>query len=307
MRLPRHLVLVVCGLLTTVGCAQWPKPYTPSEPNPHYFLYQDRVRIYYRDVGQGEPLVLIHGFGETSATWDRLVPELARRHRVVSIDLKGAGYSDKPADGRYRIADQAEIVRAFVKAQGLQRVTLIGHSMGGLIVLMAALQWQEDAHPPLDQLILVDSAGFPMRLPRLIATLRLPLIGPLIFYMANPDILARQILSKNYRDPTRVPDALVQAYAESMRSPGGRGALIEMTRQFIPKDVAALTSRYAALTAPTLLLHCARDPVIPVGQAEALRDALPNARLTVLPDCGHSPQEETPSAVLHAIEEFLGR
>jgi pimeloyl-ACP methyl ester carboxylesterase len=294
-------------LAVSAACAQLPKSSTPSEPNPHYFLYQDRIRIYYEDVGQGEPLVLLHGFGETSLTWSGVTPELARRHRVIAIDLKGAGYSDKPADGRYRLADQAAIVRALAEHLGFERVTLVGHSMGGLVALMAALQWQEAERNPLARLVLLDSAGLSTRLPRLISMLRLPVIGPLMLHLANPDLLARQVLGKNYLDPAQVPEALVQAYADAMRSPGARRAMIAMTRQLIPEDAATLATRYAALTVPVLLVHCVHDRVIPFSQAERLQRALPNARLAPLDGCGHSPQEETPATTVRAILSFLER
>ncbi|HXZ25061.1 MAG TPA: alpha/beta fold hydrolase, partial [Nitrospiria bacterium] len=140
MRRVASLVLV-CSM-ALIGCAQLPRAYTPSEPTPRYFLYQDRIRIYYTEAGQGDPLILLHGFGETHATWEKLIPGLAPRHRVISVDLKGAGYSDKPDDGRYHVADQAAIVEALADKMHLQGVTLVGHSLGGGVALMTALQWQ---------------------------------------------------------------------------------------------------------------------------------------------------------------------
>jgi pimeloyl-ACP methyl ester carboxylesterase len=303
----RCISLLCLSLLWLAGCAQLPRAYTPPELEPAYFLYDNKIRIYYQDTGRGEPLVLLHGFGETSLTWSFITPELARRHRVIAVDLKGAGYSDKPADGHYRLADQAAIVRALAKHLGLKRVTLVGHSMGGLVALMAALQWQEAERNPLARLVLLDSAGLSTRLPRLISMLRLVVIGPLMLHLANPDLLARQVLGKNYLDPAQVPEALVQAYADAMRSPGARRAMIAMTRQLIPEDAATLATRYAALTVPVLLVHCVHDRVIPFSQAERLQRALPNARLAPLDGCGHSPQEETPATTVRAILSFLER
>ncbi len=222
---------------------------------------------------------------------------------MVSIDLKGAGYSDKPADGRYRVADQAEIVTALIQMLKLDDVTLIGHSLGGGVVLMTALQSQGSRGPK--RLVLIDSAGISARPPQLIAMLRLPFFGPMFFYMANPDILARQILSKNYWDPTRVPDALVRAYADSMRSPGGRAALIMTARQVIPDDYAALIERYRTLELPVLVLWCRNDRILPFSDAGKFREALPHAEVLLLDRCGHSPQEEVPNAILQVIEQFL--
>jgi len=291
--------------MALIGCAQLPRAYTPSEPTPRYFLYQDRIRIYYTEAGQGDPLILLHGFGETHATWEKLMPALARRHRVVSVDLKGAGYSDKPDDGRYHVADQAAIVEALADKMHLQGVTLVGHSLGGGVALMTALQWQSSGDHRLQRLILIDSAGMSDRPPRVIAELRWPLFGPLMLYLANPTILVRQILSGNYDDPTLVEPRLVEAYARSLQSPGGRQALIMTARQVIPEHFPELIARYRTLDVPALIIWCREDRILPFSDAEKFGKTLPRATVRPLDRCGHSPQEEHPEETLRAMESFL--
>jgi len=193
-----------CLLIACTACAQLPRPYQPSGSTPTYFLYQGRVRIYYEDVGLGEPLILLHGFGETHETWGALAPELARHYRVISVDLKGAGFSDKPDDGRYRVADQAAIIEALADELRLSKVTLIGHSLGGGVALMTALLWQAQGGHRLKQLILIDSAGISHTPPRLISMLRWPFFGSLMLHLANPTILVRQVLAGNYDPSLRV-------------------------------------------------------------------------------------------------------
>jgi len=305
----RAIFLMLCGEMLLIGCAQLPRPYLPSEPNPRYFLYQNQLRIYYEDVGEGEPLVLLHGFGETHATWEKLIPGLARRHRVITVDLKGAGFSDKPDDGRYRVADQAAIIDALADHLRLKNVTLIGHSLGGGVALMTALLWvevgQERESPRLKRLILIDSAGISDKPPQLIELLRWPLFGPLMLHLANPTILVRQILEGNYVDPRLVSPALVEAYARSMQSPGARTALIMTARQIIPEHFAELVSRYRTLDAPALILWCREDRILPFSDADKFQKALPRSRVLPLDRCGHSPQEERPEATLEVIERFL--
>jgi pimeloyl-ACP methyl ester carboxylesterase len=287
----------------------------PSEPNPHYFLYQKHIRIYYEDLGPGEPLalnrahgevlILLHGFGETHETWAKLAPELARRYRVISVDLKGSGFSDKPDDGRYRIADQAAIVEALADELRLKRVTLIGHSLGGGVALMTALLWQTRGDHLLKRLVLIDSAGISDRPPRLISLLRWPLFGPLMLHLANPTILVRQILAGNYDDPRLVESRLVEAYARSMQSPGGRAALIMTARQVIPDNFAELIARYRTLDAPALILWCREDRILPFSDASKFREALPRAEVVLLDRCGHSPQEERPEETMQILKRFL--
>jgi pimeloyl-ACP methyl ester carboxylesterase len=296
-----------CLLLACAACAQLPRPYLPSGPNPTYFLYQGHIRIYYEDVGRGEPLILLHGFGETHETWAKLAPALARRYRVISIDLKGAGFSDKPDDGRYRVADQAAIIEELADELRLSKVTLIGHSLGGGVVLMTALQWQAQGRHRLKQLVLIDSAGISDKPPHLISLLRWPLFGPLMLHLANPTILVRQILAGNYDDPRLVEPRLVEAYARSLQSPGGREALIMTARQVIPDHFAELIARYRTLDVPVLILWCRHDRILPFSDAGKFRDALPRAEVYLLDRCGHSPQEERPGETLRVLEPFLSR
>jgi len=292
-------------MLACAACAQLPRPYLPSEPNPHYFLYQGHLRIYYEDIGRGEPLILLHGFGETHATWAKMAPELARHYRVISIDLKGMGFSDKPNDGRYRIADQAAIIDALADELRLKAVTLIGHSLGGGVTLMTALQWQAQGRHRLKRFVLIDSAGISDTPPHLISLLRWPFFGPLMLHLANPTILVRQILAGNYDDPRLVEPRLVEAYARSLQSPGGRAALIMTARQVIPKHFAELIARYRTLDVPVLILWCRDDRILPFSDAGKFRDALPRAEVFLLDRCGHSPQEERPEETLQVLERFL--
>lgn len=306
-------------MLSCAACAQLPRPYLPSEPNPHYFLYQNHIRIYYQDSGDGEPLVvnrprgesliLLHGFGETHATWAKVAPELARHYRVISVDLKGMGFSDKPDDGRYRVADQVAIIDALADELRLKAVTLIGHSLGGGVALMTALLWnelgQERESPRLKRLILIDSAGISDKPPHLISLLRWPFFGPLMLHLANPTVLVRQILAGNYDDPSVVEPRLVEAYARSMQSPGGRAALIMTARQVIPDHFAELIARYRTLDVPVLILWCRDDRILPFSDAGKFRDALPRSEVFLLDRCGHSPQEERPKETLQVLERFL--
>ena len=94
------------------------------------------VKINYYESGQGQPILLLHGFGASSYSWRFLGPSLAENHRVIMIDLKGYGLSDRPRDQKYSVSDQADIVADFIRQQDSQEMVLIGHSMGGMVALM---------------------------------------------------------------------------------------------------------------------------------------------------------------------------
>src|SRR3970040_1651540 len=93
------------------------------------------VKLFYQEEGKGPPLLLIHGFGASTYTWRYVAPELAQTHRVIAVDLKGFGQSDKPFDERYSVFDQAELLKQLIIDNKLRDLALVGHSYGGGVVL----------------------------------------------------------------------------------------------------------------------------------------------------------------------------
>ena len=112
------------------------------------------VKTRYWDEGQGSPLVLVHGFGDSVSTWSRVIGPLAEHHRVVALDVLGAGRTDKPKEAM-PFSRLARFVHDFMDALEIERANVLGQSMGGAIVLDLAIQWPEK----VDKLVLVDSAG----------------------------------------------------------------------------------------------------------------------------------------------------
>ncbi|HEU4475316.1 MAG TPA: alpha/beta fold hydrolase, partial [Methyloceanibacter sp.] len=84
------------------------------------------VRLFYQEQGSGRPLLLIHGFGASTFTWRHVAPGLARDHKVITVDLKGFGQSDKPFDSRYSVYDQAELLVQLIEDKDLRDLTLVG-------------------------------------------------------------------------------------------------------------------------------------------------------------------------------------
>lgn len=253
----------------------------------------------------GPPLILIHGFGAHSYTWRYWAPELARDHRIYLADLKGFGSAPKPRDEAYSPLDQAEILLRFLRGRELERVTLVGHSFGGTVALLLALRLLEKEPERLARMVLVAAAGYPQELPRYMRLASLPVVGELMLRLVPSRKLARAALRSSYRDPERITSSQVEAYAEPLRTPGGRHGAIRTARKVLAADPDAWTSRYPGIRVPTLLLWGDRDRIVPLETGRRLEQALPRARLAVVEECGHVPQEEKPRESLERVRTFL--
>lgn len=270
------------------------------------FDYRD-VKINYYEAGQGPPILLLHGFAASAYSWRYLIPALAARHRVITLELKGHGLSDKPPDGYYAVTDQAEIVAEFIRRQDLHGLVIMGHSMGGAVALMTYFQLREDTPARIKKLVLIDSAGYPQKLPKFIALAKVPGINFLLSKLLSPRFAATLVLVKCYYNRDKITDEQIDTYAYYGSLPGAPEAIRRTATQLVLKDkeMQALIAKYKTITVPVLVLWGKNDEVVPLEVGENFKRDIPNAELVVLPRCGHVPQEEEPLATQQAIMEFL--
>jgi pimeloyl-ACP methyl ester carboxylesterase len=256
-------------------------------------------------TGTGPPLVCLHGFAATRYTWRHLVEPLARRATVIRLDLKGFGDSPKPRDGAYALADHAAAVTAYLRAHDLRDVTLVGHSFGGIVARAVTLGLPDGDSDRIRALVLIGTPGPPQPLPDFIRALRTRGLGPLAFHALPARVLVRRVLARIYHDRRRIPPDVVTAYARILRTPGTGRALAQTAGHLDPAALDGLLQQSAAIRVPTLCVWGRHDRLGPLAAGECLARALPDARLVVIDDAGHGPQEETPVAVVAALAGFL--
>ena len=263
------------------------------------------LRLWLEERGRGEPILMLHGFGASSYTWRYIAPALARTHRVVSIDLKGSGRSDKPFDDNYGVLDQVALLKRLIDHRGLTDLTLVGHSFGGGVALALALDLNGTRPAVLKRLVLIDSIAYRQKLPIFIQLLRTPVVARIGMYAVLPEIESFQGLYAAYHDPRKITLDAVRAYALPLYEPGGRYALLKTAEEIIPSNLSALVARYHTIRQQTQLIWCAEDPVVPLWVGHKLARNLADAHLSVLRGCGHAPQEELPLQTLALIRKFL--
>ena len=267
----------------------------------------DAVKLAIQDSGKGKPIVLIHGLGASSFTWHKIAPELAKTNRVIAIDLKGFGQSDKPLDEHYSIFDQAKLVEDFLSRSGLRGVTLVGHSFGGGVALAVALNQMDAGNRQIEKLVLIDSVAYRQPLPFFFQVLRTPIIGELGMSLVPPEVQMTRALEIAYHRDEKVTAETVNHYASALHSEGGRHALFHTINSLDPDKAEEFAQRYRSLTTPALLLWCEHDKIVPLKFGKRLATDLPDARIEVIEECGHIPHEEQPEETLRAIQSFVAR
>lgn len=250
------------------------------------------------DVPQAAPVLMLHGFGSSLHTWDRWAESLATQHRVVRVDLPGNGLSLPDPAGDYSDARALELLLALLDQLGVERTSIVGHSMGGRIAWTLAARHPERVH----KLVLVAPDGFASPRFDYGKSVDVPATLTVMRY-----VLPRPVLKMNlqaaYARPDTLDEDLVSRYHDLIRAPGARAAMLERLRQTVLVRPEPLLGQ---IQAPTLLLWGELDRMIPITNAQDYLQALPGSRLVSLSDTGHVPQEETPQASLQPVQEFLG-
>lgn len=278
--------------------------YTPGER----FYYDKHDFINFRSDGDGQTtLIFLHGFSSSIHTWDDILPFIPRdKFRLVLLDLKGAGFSSKPAHSDYSISANAQIVREFIQQQSIRNYVFVGHSFGGAVALWATLEIKESLNKPIS-LILIDAAAYKTELPFFVEYLRIPVLNELLFRIVTAEFLVRHTLSHIYYDKNSITEERINRYAFFLKLDGATRALTQMAKQIVPQKSEHRTKQYSSIDIPALLIWGKQDPSIPLAVGQKLANELPNVRLEILDRCGHNPHEENARETAELIFSFLLR
>lgn len=263
----------------------------------------------FRVAGEGPAILLIHGIGDNSTTWSTVQSKLAQRFTVIAPDLLGHGKSDKPrAD--YSVAAYANGMRDLLSVLGIDRVTVVGHSLGGGVAMQFAYQFPQF----VDRLILVGAGGVTkdvnvaLRVASLplgseaLALLRLPLVLPALQIAGRVagSVLgttkAARDLSEMMRILADLPEPTASAaFARTLR------AVVDWRGQV----VTMLDRCYLTESVPVQLIWGSDDSVIPVSHARLAHAAMPGSQLEVFDRAGHFPFHDDPDRFVETVQRFI--
>jgi pimeloyl-ACP methyl ester carboxylesterase len=291
-------------MFPAVGVTTLPMPHVDGVE--HRYATVDGVRLHYAEAGEGEPLVLLHGWPQHWWAWRELLGPLSQRYRVIAPDIRGIGWSDAPRDD-YRFTRFADDLFGLLDALGIERTRLVGHDWGTGAGYMACL-----ARPGRIERFVASGAphiwsadGAPARL----------YARPWHLYVnASPlGELATKRLGvpgrclREWRHSGSFTPEEVEIYTSPLRRPGSARATRLRYRTFLVGELATFVRRRGEmrLRTPTLHLNGADDPLT-IGTPGSWRRYADDMRYETVADCGHFLAEEQPQEVLDRITEFLG-
>ena len=301
----RHTVVrwaaLVASLLCVIAAAADAPPLSINldqfDAQKKRVLLPNGEHLAYIDMGdpKGPPVVLIHGYTDNARDWVPLIPFLNKHDRLIVVDIRGHGQSDKP-ECCYAKIDFAYDIKLLLDALHIQKADIIGHSLGSMITQVLAEQWPERVR----KVILISSTGGPKpgstpKKPSYdfasdIRKLKEP-IDPdspfMVEWWASPTPVNEEFIRRQRRDAAGIPLAVWLAVLE-------QGANASDIQSNLPK-----------LKAPTLLIWGSKDPIMEEDVRQSLRDALPAAKVKVFEGLGHNPFWEEPETVAKVINGFL--
>lgn len=267
------------------------------------FLDLDGQRLYCYAAGTrgaGEPVVFLHGFPTSSHLWNDVVRLMPAGHRLVVLDHLGYGRSDRPGGGDLSVTAHARRVLGVLDTLQIPRACLVGHDLGGAVAQWLAVH----AAPRVTALALVNSVGltaWPRRWTRLARAL-LPVArvvpAPLVAGQCHASLLPG---FADRDDGRHALDVFLRPFTDA----AGRRALLQHLAAQTPRDTATID--LTALRQPTVVVHGARDPFVPLATARRLQGAIAGATLDVIADARHFTPLDAPDRVATAVAGVLAR
>jgi pimeloyl-ACP methyl ester carboxylesterase len=259
------------------------------------------------DIGEGDPIVFIHGLSGAWVNWLENIPHFAREHRVIAMDLPGFGHSPMPSE-KVSISGYGRIVDELLDTLGIDRAVIVGNSMGGFIGAEVAIQFGTR----VEKLVLVSAAGISIEHQRNEPVLRvLELLDDWLILsggwaatrsdaLSGRPRIRRQIMKLVAHRAEKLPAPLIAEQVKGSGKPGFVPALDALTDY-------PIRDRLADIECPVLVLWGEKDRLVPVKDAYEFGRLIPHARVVVWPETGHVAMLERPDAFNALVDEFIAQ
>jgi pimeloyl-ACP methyl ester carboxylesterase len=263
----------------------------------------DTMTIAYRELGAGPAVLLLHGWPTSSYLWREVMPAIARRNRVVAVDLPGFGASAKPLDRHYGFATFSSVIDGLLQDLGIDKVALGGHDLGGPIAVRWAMQWPDR----VTGLALLNTLLYPDLDPAVVEFVTALLTPGPREKLTSSDGLA-DLIRAGMADPAHATEEMIAAVVAPFQDDDARLALAKAGSELSLRTLAEVAAGLPSLSVPVRVVYGTQDRILPDVEATMarLQGDVPHATATPLPQCGHFLHEEAPDQIGEILAEFYG-
>jgi pimeloyl-ACP methyl ester carboxylesterase len=274
---------------------EWAKKYAKGK-----FIKLDGYSTHYIEKGEGEPVILIHGFLYDSYMWNKNIDALADKFKVYAIDLWGFGYSTRdPMDYGYQL--YANQLLKFMDALDIQKASLIGQSMGGGTSIFFSVNHRDR----VNKLILVDPAGMPNPLPLIGKITNLPKIGEFLLGLKS-DFYRKMVLSTTFiYDKEFVTESYFENVTRFHKIKGTIEILLKILRKQFFHTLSDEIHRLGEMDVPILIIFGRQDKAVPLERGKEMHNILRGSQLEIFENAGHCPHDEQSQKFNQLAVDFL--
>jgi pimeloyl-ACP methyl ester carboxylesterase len=274
---------------------EWTKKYAPGK-----LINLNGYQTHYLKSGEGEPVILLHGFGSDSYTWHNNINAFAARFKVYAIDLWGCGYSTRePLDYGYPL--YVNQLRCFMDALGIEKASLIGQSMGGGTIIKFTTEHRDR----VKSIVLVCASGVPHKCVPAQQILALPGLGELALSLPT-EFVRKLIIKKVYLYWKEVSQEYFNGLTWSQKIKGSNEAYLKIMRLKFFHTLGTEVQQLGEMRIPTLIVWGRHDKAIPLRLGQEIHRILKDSKLEIFENSGHEPHDEEPEKFNRAILDFLG-
>lgn len=267
----------------------------------HYTQVGD-TKIHYLIAGQGETILLIHGWPTSAYLWRDMVSELSKNYQVIAIDLPGFGKSDKKIEDSYSFRYYSRILDGFLGNLNIERVTLGVHDSGGPI----GLYWMIQDMKKVKRLILFNTLVYP-EFSWGVKLFALGTVLPGVKNMITSPSGIKRAIYFGVHQKHKLTDEIIGHYQAPFSDPISRKVLLKSVQRLSLKAFEEIKQKLPSFKGPVQILYGEKDKILPkvATTMQRVKKDLPQSEITSFPNCGHFLQEEASQELSEAIIEFM--